>query len=92
MCAYALSKRALISNARLLGKGGSNHPPKVSWGIEHVWGASLNRTARTLCRGRRMSRCHQVAIGDPVSGNFQLAMYSLATMHELDGAPQLMGY
>src|SRR5215471_17754120 len=33
-----------------------------------------------------------MAISDPVSGNFQLAMYSLATMYELDGAPELMGY
>ena len=83
-CSKAAITNALSSNARPLAKSGSN-PPRWSPGVEKVCpdqsdlcGAPRwNRTGPTLRRGR----------GQPIGegGNFQLAIYSLATMYGSTG-------
>jgi hypothetical protein len=55
-------------------------------------GESWSETVRTLRRDRPEGGSDRIAIGETVSGNFQNAVYSVAALHKLDGAPELIGY
>src|SRR5215510_15143029 len=61
----------------------------MEWGYDSpvARDESWSETIQTLRRDRLKGGCDQVVIG-----KFQNAVYSVPTVYELDGAPELIGY